>query len=211
MTTEAHEHLSRNDPVMAGLIARSGRCELTPKPERTPFESLVRAVAHQQLNGTAAETILRRFLAAFPRRRFPSPAAVLAAPDSTFRAAGFSAAKTAAIRDIAAKTLAKVVPGSRQVAELTDEVLIERLTQCRGIGPWSVQMLLIFKLGRPDVLPADDFGVRNGFRHAYGLRDLPKPKELLAFGDRWRPYRTTASWFLWRAADMASKTKAGKK
>lgn len=201
MTPEAHQHLSRADPIMAGLIDRNGLCQIKPKPSRTPFESLVRAVAHQQLHGKAAENILRRFQEAFPGKRFPTPQAILDAPVSVLRAAGFSTAKSLAIRDISAKALERIVPSSRTISILTDDEIIERLTTCRGIGVWSVQMLLIFKLGRPDVLPADDFGVRNGFRLAYGGSDLPKPKDLLEFGKRWSPHRTTASWYLWRAAD----------
>jgi DNA-3-methyladenine glycosylase II len=142
MTDAAHEHLALVDPVMAGLIQASGRCVLQAKPARTPFQALVRAVAHQQLHGAAAETILRRFLASFPGKRFPTPRDVLKAPDSVFRKAGFSASKMAAIRDIAAKTTAKVVPGNKAMAALGDEEIVERLTECRGIGVWSVQMLM---------------------------------------------------------------------
>jgi DNA-3-methyladenine glycosylase II len=127
--------------------------------------------------------------------------------DGQLRACGFSFAKIASIRDIAAKTLDGVVPGSRKIAKLPDDEIIERLTAVRGVGRWTVEMLLIFQLGRPDVLPADDFGVRNGFRHAYRKRNLPAVKELLAFGERWRPYRTTAAWYLWCAADGARKKK----
>ena len=123
--------------------------------------------------------------------------------DAQLRACGFSFAKIASIRDIAAKTLAGVVPSSRQIAKLSDDEIVERLTEVRGVGRWTVEMLLIFQLGRPDVLPADDFGVRTGFRHAYRKRALPTVKELLAFGERWRPQRTTAAWYLWLAADAA--------
>jgi DNA-3-methyladenine glycosylase II len=125
--------------------------------------------------------------------------------DEQIRACGFSFAKIAALRDIAAKTLSGVVPASRQIIILSDDEIIERLTEVRGVGRWTVEMLLIFQLGRHDVLPADDFGVRTGFRRAYKKRDLPAVKELLAFGERWRPHRTTAAWYLWRAADEAKK------
>jgi DNA-3-methyladenine glycosylase II len=127
--------------------------------------------------------------------------------DDDLRGAGFSRAKILAIRDLAAKTLDGVVPTSRQIAKLSDDEIIERLTEVRGVGRWTVEMLLIFQLGRPDVLPADDFGVRSGFRHAYKKRDLPGVKDLLAFGERWRPHRTTASWYLWRVADAVRKKK----
>jgi DNA-3-methyladenine glycosylase II len=157
-------------------------------------------VAHQQLNGTAANTILTRFKKLFPGRRFPRPEDLAAVTDARLRGCGFSFAKIAAIRDIAAKTLDGTVPASRQIGKLSDEEIIERLTEVRGVGRWTVEMLLIFQLGRPDVLPADDFGVRNGFRQAYRKRDLPAAKDLLAFGERWRPHRTVAAWYLWRAA-----------
>jgi DNA-3-methyladenine glycosylase II len=188
---------------MRRLIRKHGPCTLAPEIGRPPFESLVRAVAHQQLNSTAAESILRRFRALFPSRRFPTARQLAAVNDDALRAAGFSWAKIAALRDIAAKTLDGTVPTSRAIATMPDHEIIERLVQVRGVGRWTVEMLLIFKLGRPDILPVDDFGVRNGFRIAFGLLELPKPKELLAHGERWRPFATTAAWYLWRAADAA--------
>ena len=186
---------------MARLIREHGRCGLKPELRRPPFQSLVQAVAHQQLNGTAANTILSRFKKLFPGRRFPRPNDLASVTDEQIRACGFSFAKIAAIRDIAAKTLDGTVPTSRKIVELSDEEIILRLTEVRGVGRWTVEMLLIFQLGRPDVLPADDFGVRNGFRIAYNKRSLPTPKEVLAFGERWSPHRTTAAWYLWRAVD----------
>ncbi len=192
---------------MRRLIREFGACGLEPESRRSPFQSLVMAVAHQQLNGTAANTILTRFRKLFPGRRFPRPEDLAGVTDKQIRACGFSFAKIASIRDIAAKTLAGVVPASRQIGKLSDDEIIERLTEVRGVGRWTVEMLLIFQLGRPDVLPADDFGVRNGFRQAYKKRDLPAVKELLAFGERWRPHRTTAAWYLWLAADEKRKKK----
>jgi DNA-3-methyladenine glycosylase II len=192
---------------MRRLIRAHGPCGLEPEARRSPFESLVNAVAHQQLNGTAAETILRRFRGLFPGKRFPSPAQIATTSDEALRGAGFSRAKTAAIRDIAAKTLDGTVPTSRAIRAMPDEEIIERLVTVRGVGRWTVEMLLIFKLGRPDVLPADDFGVRNGFRIAFARDAMPTPKELLAHGERWRPHGTTAAWFLWRAADAAKELK----
>jgi DNA-3-methyladenine glycosylase II len=162
----------------------------------------VRAVAHQQLNGTAADTILGRFLKLFPGKPFPSPEDLATVTDDQIRAAGFSRSKIAAIRDIAEKSLSGHVPTSRSIARMADDAIVERLVECRGVGRWTVEMLLIFKLGRPDVLPADDFGVRNGFKLAYGREEMPKVKELLEFGECWRPHRTTASWYLWRAVDL---------
>jgi DNA-3-methyladenine glycosylase II len=205
MTPEAYTHLSKRCRVMRRLIKTHGPCALVPEPNRSPFESLVRAVAHQQLNGTAAETILGRFRALFPRKRFPTAVGLARVTDDALRTCGFSWAKIAAIRDIAAKTLDGTVPASRVIRALPDEEIIARLTAVRGVGRWTVEMLLIFKLGRPDVLPAGDFGVRNGYRIAFGLSEMPKPKKLLAYGERWRPYATTAAWFLWRAADAPKK------
>src|SRR5208283_2677470 len=201
------KHLSTNDPVMRRLIRDFGPCGLLPETRRSPFQSLVQAVAHQQLHGTAAAAILSRFKKLFPGRRFPRPENLASVSDVDLRGAGFSRAKILALRDIAAKTLSGVVPTSRRIAKLSDDEIIERLTEVRGVGRWTVEMLLIFQLGRPDVLPAADFGVRNGFRRAYKKRDLPAVKELLAFGERWRPHRTTAAWYLWRVADAAKKKK----
>ena len=203
MTNEALRQLSAADPVMRRIIRECGPCTLTPETRRPPFQSLVQAVAHQQLNGTAANTILRRFKALFPGRRFPRPEDIATVSDKTVRRAGFSRAKVASIRDIAAKTLSGVVPTSRQIVQMSNDEIIARLTEVRGVGRWTVEMLLIFQLGRPDVLPADDFGVRTGFRLAYHRRELPKVKELLAFGERWRPHRTTAAWYLWQVANRA--------
>ena len=205
MNAAALKHLAAADPVMARLIAEIGPCKLAHEPWRSPFQSLVQAVAHQQLNGTAANTILTRFKKLFPRRRFPRPEDLAGVPDEALRACGFSFAKIAAIRDIAAKALDGTIPTSRAIAKLGDEEIIGCLTAARGVGRWTVEMLLIFQLGRPDVLPADDFGVRNGFRIAYQKRAMPKPKKLLEFGRRWRPHATTAAWYLWRAADAAKK------
>ena len=180
----------------------------TRKTRRSPFQSLVQAVAHQQLNGTAANTILTRFIKLFPGRKFPRPEDLAKVTDGRIRAAGFSFAKIKSIRDIAEKTLSGVVPSSREIVKLSDDEIVTRLTEVRGVGRWTVEMLLIFQLGRTDVLPVDDFGIRNGFRVAYKKRAMPTPKELLAFGEKWKPHRTTAAWYLWCAADS---TKAAKK
>ena len=203
MTPEAHAFLAAADPAMARLIDAHGLCPLAPAPDRTPFAALIRAVSHQQLSGVVAEKILGRFLDRFPRRRFPTPAALLALPVEDLRACGFSAAKAVALRDIAEKAAAGVIPNARVLAALADEEIIERLTQARGVGRWTVEMLLIFKLARPDVLPVDDFGVRAGYRAVYGGDDLPHPRVLREFGERWKPWRSVAAWYLWRAADQA--------
>lgn len=211
MHEDAMEHLARIDRVMARLIREAGPCGLKPEPRRTPFQSLVRAVAHQQLNGKAAATILGRFQALFPGRRFPRPEDVASVEDEALRGVGLSRAKVAAIRDITAKVMSGEIPGPRLIRRMPDDEVVERLTSARGVGRWTVEMLLMFQLGRPDVLPADDFGVRAGFRIAYGREEMPRPRELLEFGERWRPHRTVAAWYLWRAVDMdrAARAKAG--
>jgi DNA-3-methyladenine glycosylase II len=207
MTPAAHKHLSKHDRVMRQLIREHGKCDLVPEKRRPPFQSLVMAVAHQQLNGTAANTILTRFKKLFPGRKFPRPEDLAKVTDAQIRACGFSFAKIKSIRDIAEKTLSGVVPSSRQIVNLSDDEIIARLTEVRGVGRWTVEMLLIFQLGRKDILPVGDFGVRTGFRVAYKKREMPEPKVLLAFGEKWKPHRTTAAWFLWCAADAAKKKK----
>ncbi len=206
MTPDVLQQLTSSDAVLGRLIHEVGPCTLKPETRRPPFQSLVLAVAHQQLNGIAANTILRRFIKLFPGRRFPRPEDLDSVSDETLRSAGFSRAKVASIRDIAAKSLAGIVPTSRQIVHLSDDEIITRLTEIRGVGRWTAEMLLIFQLGRPDVLPADDFGVRNGFRIVYRRRKMPTANQLLAHGELWRPSRTTAAWYLWRAADRAKKT-----
>ncbi|MBX6375393.1 MAG: DNA-3-methyladenine glycosylase 2 family protein [Acetobacteraceae bacterium] len=204
MTPEALQHL-RRDAVLKRVIRAIGPCTLKPV-RREPYEALVRAIAHQQVHGRAAEAILGRFLALYPEQAFPTPEQVLATEVATLRACGFSASKVAAIRDIAEKAAAGVVPTRRGAARLSDEQLIERLVTIRGVGRWTVEMLLIFTLGRPDVLPVDDFGVREGWRVAAGLEEQPKPRALAAIGEAWAPYRTTAAWYLWRAAEAAKRS-----
>ena len=201
MSVIAIGHLSRADRILAELIKRVGPCGLKPKP-RTPFQALIRSVAYQQLNGTAAATILARVIALYPGKRFPRPEDILATPDNKLRAAGLSRSKTAAMKDIAAKTIEGVVPGTREIKKLSNEEIVERLTTVRGVGPWTVEMLLIFTLGRADVLPITDYGVRKGFALTYGRTELPSPKELLVWGEKWRPHRSVAAWYLWRALDQ---------
>ena len=201
MHEAAIEHLTKADKVLARLIRKIGPCELMPRKRCSPFQALVQSVAHQQLNGIAANTILKRVMALYPRRKFPTPDDVLATPDEKLRGAGLSRAKVAAIKDIAAKTVEGVVPPARAIAKMPDAEILERLTTIRGVGLWTVEMLLIFKLGRLDVLPATDFGVRKGFAMAFVRDALPKPAELLEHGERWRPYRSIASWYLWRGLD----------
>ncbi len=190
---------------MRRLICQVGPYMLVPRRGRSPFESLARAIAYQQLHDKAAESILKRFIALFPGRRFPKPDDLLAMDSRAIRRAGFSGPKVAALRDLAAKALDGTVPTGRAIRTMGDENIVERLVTVRGIGRWTVEMLLIFQLGRPDVLPIDDFGVRNGFRIAYGLRKMPTPGAVLRYGERWRPHRTAAAWYLWRIADRAKQ------
>ena len=200
-------HLSTIDPVMRRVIDAVGPYALPPPPRRSPFEALVCAIAYQQLHEKAAECILARFIALCPGRRFPQPADVLALAPESMREAGFSRAKIAALQDLAAKAIDGTLPTAAVIRRLDDDAIVDRLVAVRGIGRWTVEMLLIFQLGRPDVLPVDDFGVRNGFRIAY-KRPMPTPQELLRYGERWRPYRTAAAWYLWRAVDQAKALQA---
>jgi DNA-3-methyladenine glycosylase II len=202
MNQEILAHLSRADAVLGGLIRAVGPCTLAPPEDCQPFQVLAQAIAHQQLNGTAANTILKRLIDSCGQGTFPTPHLVLQASVESLRAAGFSFAKVAALKDLAAKTLTAVVPDGAALTQLSDEQIIARLTQVRGIGRWTVEMLLMFQLRRPDVLPVDDFGVRAGFRAAYGLARMPRPKALALWGERWKPFRTTAAWYLWRALEL---------
>ncbi len=208
MSRQGVRHL-QCDAGLAPLIARVGPPKLQIQRDRSPYEALIRAIAHQQLHGRAAEAILRRFAALYPADGFPAPDAVLATPEAALRGCGFSGAKTAAIRDICAKALDGTIPSRRQSARLSDEALIERLTGIRGVGRWTVEMLLIFTLGRPDVLPVDDFGVREGYRLLHGLDAQPKPRALAQIGLVWAPFRSLATWYLYRAVDEAKRGPLG--
>jgi DNA-3-methyladenine glycosylase II len=190
---------------MADLIRRVGPCGLRAEPTQSPYEALVRAIAHQQLHRRAAEAITARFLALYPERNFPEPADVLATSPATLRACGFSEAKIAAISDICVHTLNGTVPSRRAAVRIPDAEMIERLCTIRGVGRWTVEMLLIFSLGRPDVLPVDDFGVREGYRALHGLETAPRPRTLAAIGEAWAPWRSIAAWYLWRSAAGAKR------
>ena len=202
---EALKHL-RRDPVLKAVIRQIGPCTLRPV-RREPYEALVRAIAHQQVHGRAADAILGRFIALHPGHDFPPAAQVLETPVEAMRGCGFSGSKVAAIRDIAEKSVAGLVPTRRSAARIPDDRLVEQLVQIRGVGRWTVEMLLIFTLGRPDVLPIDDFGVREGWKVAAGLEAQPKPRELAAIGEAWGPWRSIAAWYLWRAADAAKASR----
>ncbi len=203
MNEAAIKHLSTADPILGGLIARVGPCLLKPDPERAPFQALVEAVAHQQLNGQAASTIITRFKALFPGGKFPSVQEVMDMDITRMTGIGFSQAKAGYVKEIARMTAHGHVPDQTQIQLLSDEEIIQRFTQVKGVGQWTVEMLLIFNLGRPDVLPANDFGIRTGFGITYKKRKLPEPDQILKHGQRWKPYRSMASWYLWRAVELA--------
>ena len=194
------------DKLFRPLIRRIGPCTLVPL-QREPYEALVRAIAHQQVHGRAAEAMLNRFGALHEGPEFPPPERVLALPSEALRGCGFSGSKVLAIQDIAAKTQSGLVPTLEEASAIPDDVLIERLVAIRGVGRWTVEMLLIFTLGRTDILPVDDFGVREGWRLLNGLEAQPKPKELNTIGLAWAPWRSIAAWYLWRAADEGKKIK----
>ena len=201
----AHRHLASTHPRMAALIARSLPYNVKPARSIRPFDALAESIAYQQLSGKAAATIFGRVRALYPRRKYLDPEKTLATPDEAFRAAGLSRNKIAALKDLAAKTIDGTVPSSRAIIRMSDEEIIARLIAVRGIGRWTVEMLLLFDLGRPDVWPVDDYGVRKGFAKTFGRRKLPTPKELMKFGEKWRPYRSIAAWYFWRALDAPKK------
>ena len=200
------DHLSATDPRMAALIARSLRYNVKPGGSLRPFDALAESIAYQQLSGKAAATIWKRVRALYPRRRYLDPHLVLKTPDEKFRAAGLSRSKVAALKDLAAKTIDGTVPSARALAKMSDEEIIERLITVRGIGRWTVEMLLLFDLGRPDVWPVHDYGVQKGFAKTFGRRKLPKPKQLMKLGEKFRPHRSVAAWYFWRALDAPKKT-----
>ncbi len=199
----AMKALAERDDRLARLIeeTRPFRAELAEA--RSPYEALLESITYQSISGKAAATIFGRITALGGDGRPPTPARMLALRTPALRKAGLSGAKILAMKDLARKTIAGVVPTLAQAHAMSDEELVERLVSVRGIGAWSVEMFLIFRLGRPDVLPIHDLGVRKGWSIAYGKKHMPKPKELLAFGERWRPYRTVASWYMWRAFERA--------
>ena len=199
----AVDHLRAKDKRLARYIDRVGPFRMRPAALQSPFETLAESIVYQQLTGKAAATIWARVVALFPPRRAPRPQDLIDVSVEKLRSAGLSGSKSAALKDLAAKTLSGVVPPDVSSLEaLADQEIIDRLTEVRGIGPWTVEMLLLFRLARPDVLPATDYGVRKGFAKVRGLPDLPSPKELLSHGEKWRPYRSVASWYLWRVLDL---------
>lgn len=196
---EAVQHLSDRDARLASLIHRTGPVTITPRAREEPFQALLRSIVYQQLSGKAAGTIHGRVLTRTGDP--PRPETVLSLSDDELRACGLSRAKTAAVKDLAAHTETGTVPAAALLRTLENADIIDRLTQVRGIGPWTVQMYLMFGLGRPDILPTTDLGIQKGVQSLDGLGALPKPAEVEARGEAWRPYRTIASWYLWRSLD----------
>jgi DNA-3-methyladenine glycosylase II len=199
----ANKYLAERDDCLKRLIAETVPFQMDQDPLQSPYEALLEAIAYQSISGKAAATIYGRIKALSATGRAPTPQEILKLRKTVLRKAGLSGAKVLAMKDLAKKTIEGIVPTLEQAEKLSDEELVERLVSVRGIGAWTVEMFLIFRLGRPDVLPIHDLGVKKGWSVAYGKKHMPKPKELLAFGERWRPYRTVASWYMWRAFERA--------
>jgi len=199
----ALQHLSERDKVLKELISSLRPFTINLTGQESPYEVLIRSIVYQSISGKAAKTIFERIKELGGNGRPPSPEKMLKLPAAKLRKAGLSGAKTLAMKDLAKKTIAGIVPTHEEALRLSDEELVERLVSVRGIGVWTVEMFLIFRLGRPDVLPIHDLGVKKGWSVAYGKKHMPRPKELLNFGERWRPYRTVASWYMWRAFERA--------
>jgi DNA-3-methyladenine glycosylase II len=204
---EAVRHLSCVDSTLANLMRRASPFTMQLRRMHNPFEALARNIIYQQLHGTAAAAIHRRVLELFGKSRL-RPRDILAASEEQLRGAELSGAKFAALKDLAAKTLDGTVTTLARLRRMGDEEIIERLTRVRGVGRWTVEMLLMFRLGRADLLPTGDYAVRKGFALVYGLKELPKPKELEAYGERWRPFRSVANWYMWRALELPADAPA---
>ncbi len=200
-------HLSKADPVLARIIAQVGAIGIQPRRER--FQALVRTIIFQQLAGAAANAIYGRFVDLFPGVEFPSPEQVLAKTDAELRAAGLSEKKALYIKDLAAHVRDGKLNFHR-FHRMADEEIIAHLTQVKGIGKWTAEIFLMFNLGRPDVMPADDLGVQNAVKRHYRMRQRPNRKRLLKHAERWRPYRTAAAWYLWRSLDIVLPDSASK-
>ena len=205
--TIAIEHLRATDALLARVIDAIGPFRLQLIAAPSIFAALSQAIVYQQLTGKAAATIFARFCALFPGAE-PTPDQVLAASEDELRGAGLSRSKLLSLRDLAGKTVSGEIPTLAEIRHMEDDAIVERLISVRGIGRWTVEMLLIFRLGRPDVLPADDYGIRKGFARAYTQGELPARKDVETYGVRWKPYRTVASWYLWRLAEQAPLQKS---
>jgi 3-methyladenine DNA glycosylase/8-oxoguanine DNA glycosylase len=201
--SEATKYLAERDERLKRLIEETLPFQIDVADAQSPYEALLESIAYQSISGKAAATIFSRIKALSGNGRAPAPEQMLKLRKPVLRRAGLSGAKILAMKDLAQKTIDGVVPSFEEAQKLSDEELVERLVSVRGIGAWTVEMFLIFRLGRPDVLPIHDLGVKKGWSVTYGKKHMPKPKELLAFGERWRPYRTVASWYMWRAFERA--------
>ena len=211
MHTDSIRHLRRVDPVLGAIIDRVGPCRLEPRSEGTHFDALVRSIVYQQLSGKAAATILGRVHALYGNRS-PTPTELLATPDETLRAAGLSRQKLSYLKDLAAKVESGDVPlAAGAIDHLSDEEIINYLVKVKGIGRWTVHMFLIFRLGRPDVLPELDLGIQNAIRRAYRMRKQPRPKDVLRVGKTWTPHASVASWYLWRSLENQQPAAASQK
>jgi DNA-3-methyladenine glycosylase II len=199
MPSRAVKALAKVDPLLAATMRRVGPFRMKRRPEDDVVASLARAIVSQQLSGRVAEVIWGRLEMLLDE---VTPQSILSEEREGLRSVGLSYAKVDAVRDLAQKAAEGIVPSSKQLHALSDDEIVERLTEVRGIGRWTVEMLLMFRLGRPDVLPVDDLGIRKGFQKVYRKREMPKPKALLAFGERWRPFRSVASWYLWRSLEL---------
>ena len=199
----AVRHLCGCDEKLRLLVEQTHPFALKDDGIESPYEALLEAIMHQSISGKAAATIFGRIKALGSNGKVPTPQEILKVHKPVLRKAGLSNAKILAVKDLAKKTIEGVVPTLEESRKLTDEELVERLTSVRGIGAWTVEMFLIFRLGRPDVLPIHDLGVKKGWSITYGKKHMPTPKQLLEFGERWRPYRTVASWYMWRACHQA--------
>src|SRR6202040_3045930 len=197
--------LAAKDERLARLIEETAEFQIEMESMDSPYEALMESIVYQSISGKAAATIFARIKALGKNSRPPTPEEMLKLRPQKLRKAGLSGAKVLAMKDLAQKTIDGVVPTMEEAQKLSDEELVERLVSVRGIGAWTVEMFLIFRLGRPDVLPIHDLGVQKGWAITYRKRKMPKPKELLKFGERWRPYRTIASWYMWRAVHLAGK------
>lgn len=200
---EAIRFLTEADPRLGELIRRSIEFQFEMDPMQSPYDALLEAIVYQSISGKAAKVIFERVKALSANGRSPSPEEILRIRKPVLRRAGLSGAKVEAVKDLARKTIEGIVPTLKEAHGMSDQELVERLISVRGVGAWTVEMFLIFRLGRPDVLPIHDYGVCKGFALTYGKRRIPTPREMSKYGERWRPYRTVASWYMWRAVQLA--------
>jgi DNA-3-methyladenine glycosylase II len=207
---KAVRHLCERDECLKRLIAETVPFEIDVADAQSPYEVLMESIAYQSISGKAAATIFERIKALGTNGRPPNPEEMLKIPTRKLRKAGLSGAKVLAMKDLARKAIEGIVPTFEEAQAISDDELVKRLISVRGIGAWTVEMFLIFRLGRPDVLPIHDLGVKKGWSVAYGKKHMPKPNELLKFGERWRPYRTVASWYMWRAFERAGHKSTNK-